>query len=67
MEKNPDYYKGAPKVDKVIFRPIVEDQTRLAELEGGKLDLIVNVPPDDLACLRKDGKLSVNHKVSVGR
>ncbi|ATW28087.1 ABC transporter substrate-binding protein [Candidatus Formimonas warabiya] len=48
LEKNPDYFKGSPKIDKVIFKPIVEDQTRVTELEAGNLDLIVNVPPDDL-------------------
>lgn len=59
LVKNDDYFKGAPKLDKIIFRPIVEDQTRLAELEGGKLDLIVNVPPDDLERLRSDGNLNI--------
>jgi peptide/nickel transport system substrate-binding protein len=59
LEKNEDYFKGAPKLDRLIFRSIVEDQTRLAELEAGKLDLIVNIPPDDLARLRGEAGLNI--------
>lgn len=59
LEKNKDYFKGAPKADKLIFKPITEDQTRLAELEAGKLDLIVNIPPDDLNRLRSDNKFQI--------
>src|SRR4030095_12794801 len=31
LEKFPDYWKGAPKIDRVIYRPIVEDQARLPQ------------------------------------
>ncbi|MBO8173544.1 MAG: ABC transporter substrate-binding protein [Bacillaceae bacterium] len=59
LEKNPDYFKGEPKVDQLIFKPITDDQTRLAELEAGNLDLIVNVTPDDLVRLKEDGNFQV--------
>ncbi|WP_233711178.1 ABC transporter substrate-binding protein [Lederbergia citrisecunda] len=59
LEKNEEYFKGAPSVDKLIFKPITEPQTRLAELESGSIDFIVNVPPDDLARLKDDSKLQV--------
>ncbi|WP_019122261.1 ABC transporter substrate-binding protein [Brevibacillus massiliensis] len=59
LVKNPDYFKGAPKVDKLIFKPITEDQTRLTELESGSIDMIVNIPPDDLERLRADANLQV--------
>ena len=35
LEKNPDYWKGPVKLDRVIYRPIVEDQARLTELLTG--------------------------------
>src|SRR5262245_3990434 len=46
LEKNPTYWKQPVKVERVIYRPIVEDQARLTELMTGGLDLIVGVPAD---------------------
>jgi peptide/nickel transport system substrate-binding protein len=54
LGKNDKYFKEVPKVDKLIFKPITDAQTRLAELESGNIDMIVNVPPDDLSRLRDD-------------
>jgi peptide/nickel transport system substrate-binding protein len=58
LERNPDYYRGAPSVERLIFRPIVEDQTRLAALETGQIDLAVNLPPDDVPRLRNDARFT---------
>lgn len=59
LEKNEDYWRGAPNVDRLIFRPIDEDQTRLTELEAGNIDFIVGIPPDDLERLKDDADLQV--------
>jgi peptide/nickel transport system substrate-binding protein len=59
LEKNPDYWKFPVKVDRVIFRPIVEDQARLTELLTGNLDLAVNLPPDFIAQLENDPRVTV--------
>lgn len=59
LEKNPDYWRGAPKIDRVIYRPIIEDQPRLTELEAGGVSFIVNVPPDELARLKGDDRFTV--------
>jgi peptide/nickel transport system substrate-binding protein len=59
LEKNPNYWKGAVKYDRVVFRPIVEDQARLTELLTGQLDLIVGVPADFV------GQLETNQKVAL--
>ena len=45
MEANEDYWRGAPAIKKVTFKPIPESATRIAELQTGAVDLIVNVPP----------------------
>lgn len=58
LEKNPDYWRGAPHIDKVIYRPIIEDQSRLTELESGGVNFIVNIPPDDLARLKADARFT---------
>lgn len=48
LRANADYWNGAPAIDQLLFRPIPENSTRVAELLTGAVDLIVNVPPDDL-------------------
>jgi len=35
LEKNPTYWKYPAKLERVIYRPIVEDQARLTELLTG--------------------------------
>ncbi|MFN7976135.1 MAG: ABC transporter substrate-binding protein [Acidobacteriota bacterium] len=37
LKKNPDYWHGAPKIDRLIYRAIPEPNTRLLELRGGKI------------------------------
>src|SRR5690606_13767307 len=59
LAKNEDYWDGAPKVDQVIYRPVIEDQARLTEFEAGGLDFIVNIPPDELARLKESGEYTV--------
>jgi peptide/nickel transport system substrate-binding protein len=59
LERNPDYWRGAPHLDQVIYRPIIEDQSRLTELEAGGINFMVNIPPDDLSRLREDPNFTV--------
>jgi len=59
LEKNPSYWRFPVKLDRVIYRPIVEDQARLTELLTGALDLIVGTPPDYV------GQLEANPKVTL--
>lgn len=51
LEANPDYWGGKPAIEKVIFRPIAETRTRIAELTSGGVDVVVDVPPEDMAAL----------------
>ena len=51
-ERNPQYWRGAPKVDRIIWKPVAEDAARLALLESGQADLIANVPPHETDRLR---------------
>ncbi|MEW6266931.1 MAG: ABC transporter substrate-binding protein [Thermodesulfobacteriota bacterium] len=45
FEANEAYWDGAPKVKRVILRPVPEAATRLAELQTGNADIITNIPP----------------------
>src|SRR5947207_1718686 len=65
LEKNPGYWKYPVKVERVIYRPIVEDQARLTELLTGGLDLIVGVPADNVAQLEKNPKITLLKQVAA--
>ena len=45
LEANANYWRGAPRIKKVIFRPIPEGTTRVAGLQTQEVDIIVNIPP----------------------
>ncbi len=48
MVANPDYWGGAPKLDRVEFYPILENATRVAGIKTGKLDIIHLVPLEEI-------------------
>ena len=52
LTKNPDYWDGAPSLEAVVFRPITDANTRVAEMLSGGIDVMVEVPPDSLAQFR---------------
>ncbi|MEV6930275.1 ABC transporter substrate-binding protein [Dactylosporangium sp. NPDC051485] len=55
LVRNADYWGARPHLDKVIFKPIGDDQSRVAALRSGAVDLISRVPPDSVATLEKAG------------
>ena len=46
LEANKDYHRGAPAIERLIFRPIPELTTRVAALLSGQADLVSDIPPD---------------------
>jgi len=65
LEKNPSYWKHPVKIDRVVYRPIVEDQARLTELLTGTLDLMVGAPPDFVAQLEKNPNVTLLRQVGA--
>ncbi|MHB8619631.1 MAG: ABC transporter substrate-binding protein [Chloroflexota bacterium] len=59
MQADPTYFRGAAKIQQVVFRPIPQAATSLAELKAGNVDLIVNVTPDNVPELKSNSKLDV--------
>jgi len=45
VERNPDYWDGAPALEAVVYRPITDANTRTAEMLAGGIDVMVEVPP----------------------
>jgi peptide/nickel transport system substrate-binding protein len=56
MERNPDYFRDSPKpmpkVDKLEVRFIPDQQTQIAEMLAGGLDMVFNVARDQAEQLR---------------
>lgn len=49
MEARDDYFLGAPEITSVIFKTIADGASRLAGLQSGDIDIITNVPADNVA------------------
>ncbi|OYX42657.1 MAG: ABC transporter substrate-binding protein [Rhodobacterales bacterium 32-67-9] len=54
VEKNPGYWDGEAALQAVIYRPITDANTRVAEMLAGGIDLMVEVPPTALSQFRGD-------------
>jgi peptide/nickel transport system substrate-binding protein len=56
VEANEAYWrdspKGMPKIKTIVFRTIPETTTQIAELLSGGVDIIRNVPPDQIAVVK---------------
>lgn len=54
-----DYWQGAPKIDKVVFRVIPESATQVIELKAGRLDVLSSVPTEAVDDLEKSAGVTV--------
>lgn len=50
---NSDYWDGKPAVQNVVFRPITDGNTRVAEMLSGGIDAMVEVPPDTVKLFKE--------------
>jgi peptide/nickel transport system substrate-binding protein len=55
LDANKDYHRGAPAIDRLIFRPIPELTTRVAALLSGQADLVSDIPPDQVGKVKSSG------------
>jgi len=54
-----EYWDGAAPLEAVVYRPITDANTRIAEMLAGGLDIMVEVPPDSLQQFRDGGEFQV--------
>ncbi|OGK81082.1 MAG: hypothetical protein A2X51_05050 [Candidatus Rokubacteria bacterium GWC2_70_24] len=64
LERNPDYWQGAPDLNRVTFRFIPEFSARLAALLAGEIDIMKDVPPHAVDLVDRSGKARVRATVS---
>jgi peptide/nickel transport system substrate-binding protein len=49
LAQNPNYWDGAAQLQQIVFRPLPDEQTRITEFLSGGVDLIIDVPPDNIS------------------
>ncbi|MBD2104043.1 ABC transporter substrate-binding protein [Leptolyngbya sp. FACHB-261] len=60
LERNPDYWNPEePKAQRVIFRAIPENATRLTALKSGEIDLMDDLDPDAVSQVSSDNNLEL--------
>ncbi len=65
LEKNADYWRGEPKLDKLVFRSIPDNSARLLELQSGTIDIMIGVSPDDAQIVKDDPNLKLYLRPSM--
>lgn len=55
LAPNPNYWRGKPKLDKIVLRPMPDPAARLAALQAGDVDWAEVPPPDSVKQLKAQG------------
>ncbi|GEN50095.1 glutathione ABC transporter substrate-binding protein [Alkalibacterium pelagium] len=66
LNRNEDYWGGAPALDSITFRVVPEGSTRLADLETGAIHISDPLSPSDVSRVEGTDGMSVNSQPSVG-
>jgi peptide/nickel transport system substrate-binding protein len=64
LVRNDDYYKGAPKIGKIIFKIVPDDNVKALQLEAGEIDMAKITPKDAKNFEGKDDYKIYNMKTS---
>jgi peptide/nickel transport system substrate-binding protein len=67
VKKNPDYWReGLPKLDKIIYRGIEDENVQYQNLQSGELDLIDSIPLVEVKDLQESGDYRVSIEPGLG-
>ena len=65
LEANPSYWRGAPSIKTVTFKPVAENSTRVSNLKTAAADIVVNLPPHLATDVESDKSLRVERVHSL--
>jgi peptide/nickel transport system substrate-binding protein len=65
LEANDRYWRGAPRIKTVVFRPIPDDAVRVAALQNGEVDVAVNIPPHLATIIANHPKIFLSTAPSI--
>ncbi len=60
LERNPDYWGVPPRFERLIFRVVPENTTRLMELRAGQVHGLDGLQPAEVEALEGDGRFTVH-------
>src|ERR687897_1790243 len=67
VEKNPDYWReGLPKLDKIIYRGITDENVQYQNLQSGELDVIDSIPLVEFKELQESGDYNISIEQGLG-
>lgn len=64
LQRNAHYWGTPAKLDKIVFKPVPNTQTRMAELLSGSIDLMYGVPAESLKLFRNNPRFTVHAQVA---
>ncbi|HBY92500.1 MAG: ABC transporter substrate-binding protein [Ardenticatenaceae bacterium] len=59
VERNPDYWAGPPKLERVVIKPVPDEATRVIQLQKGDVDIVTDVSPEFIPFIEADQNLQV--------
>ena len=59
LVKNEEYFKGEPKIDKIVFKIVDDSKARVMQLESGELDL-AQVTPKDISNFEGNDQFNID-------
>ncbi len=63
LQSNPDFYLGAPAMERVIVQHVTESSTQRLMLERGDIDVARNLNPEDIAGVRDASGVAVDDEL----
>lgn len=65
LESYAEHWRGAAAVSRVIFLPVAEPSTRVAQLRRGEIHIADNLPPAELDALGSDGNITIQSQAGI--
>ncbi len=60
LEAKDDYWNGAPPIKTIVYRPIKEIATQISELLTGGIDIVRDVPPDQIPLIENSSVAKIS-------
>lgn len=64
MVRNDDYFRGAPHIERVIFKIVTDDNAKALQMEAGELDLALLTPKAAQSFADREGYVCYDMKTS---